>query len=429
MLDIRFIRENPVEFDAALARRDLPEMAGKILALDKDRREYQAQMQNLQSERNDLSKKMGAIMASGNETGSEIGDLMAQVATIKGNISIYEVAEANLVAEMNKLLLPLPNILDESVPDGKTEEDNKPIREWGVKPKFDFTPKDHVEIGEGLGQMDFKAGVKLSGARFVVLRHQLAKLERALAAFMLDMHTSEFGYTEILPPVMVLTKTMEGTGQLPKFADDLFPAGDHWLIPTAEVPLTNLVADTILDAKELPLRMTAYTPCFRAEAGAAGRDTSGLIRLHQFSKVELVSVVAPDKSTEELERMTGIAEAVLQRLGIAYRVVKLCSGDTGFSAKITYDIEVWLAGQNDGKGQYREISSCSNCGDFQARRMKARMRTGEKETQFVHTLNGSALAIGRCMIAILENGQQADGSVMLPDVLHSYMGTDRLVAE
>jgi seryl-tRNA synthetase len=316
------------------------------------------------------------------------------------------------------------------VPDGADEEDNQLLRSWGEKPAFDFTPQDHVAIGEGLGQMDFAAGAKLSGARFVVLRGQLARLERALAAFMLDTHIQEFGYTEILPPALVRSETMQGTGQLPKFADDLFHTDDdRWLIPTAEVPLTNLASDEILDRAELPLRMTAFTPCFRAEAGAAGRDTRGMIRQHQFSKVELVSITAPDQSDAELERMTGCAEAILQRLGLAYRVLVLCSGDTGFSARRTLDIEVWLPGQDEGRGLYREISSCSNCGPFQARRMRARCRSaGEQQTEFVHSLNGSALAIGRCMIAILENGQQADGSVLLPEILHSYMGTDRLVA-
>ena len=319
--------------------------------------------------------------------------------------------------------------MDASVPDGADEEDNALIRSWGDKPSFDFTPRDHVAIGEALGLMDFSTAAKLSGARFVLLRGQMARLERALAAFMLDVHTSEYGYTEMLPPALVRTQTMMGTGQLPKFEEDLFhTTDDRWLIPTSEVPLTNIVADKIVDMADLPLRMTAYTPCFRAEAGSAGRDTRGMIRQHQFSKVELVSVVAPDQSMAELERMTSVAESILQRLGLAYRVMKLCSGDTGFSAQMTYDLEVWLPGQNDGEGQYREISSCSNCGPFQARRMRARTRkSGEKETQWVHTLNGSALAVGRCMIAVLENGQQADGSVLLPEVLHSYMGTDRLI--
>lgn len=426
MHDIRYIRESADAFDAALARRKLEPKSSEILGLDEERRKLQTQMQQLQSRRNEVSKEIGKVKASGGDAEA----LMAEVASIKENMPELEAKEADVAEALNAHLLALPNILNAAVPDGSDEEDNALIREWGTPPKFDFTPQDHVTLGEGLGQMDFAAGAKLSGARFVVLRNQLARLERALAAFMLDMHTSEFGCTEILPPALVRTETMQGTGQLPKFADDLFHTDDdRWLIPTSEVPLTNLVADSIVDAEDLPLRMTAYTPCFRAEAGSAGRDTRGMIRQHQFSKVELVSVVAPDKSLDELERMTNIAETVLQRLGLAYRVMRLCSGDTGFSAEQTYDIEVWLPGQNDGAGQYREISSCSNCGPFQARRMKARMRNaGEKETQFVHTLNGSALAIGRCMIAVLENGQQADGSILLPEVLHNYMGTDRLTS-
>jgi seryl-tRNA synthetase len=288
----------------------------------------------------------------------------------------------------------------------------------------DFTAQDHVALGEGLGMMDFAMGAKLSGARFVVLKGDLSRLERAIAAFMLDTHTREFGYTEYQPPYLVKSETMAGTGQLPKFALDLFrTTDDHWLIPTAEVPLTNLVAGEILEETRLPMRMTAYTPCFRAEAGSAGRDTRGMIRQHQFSKVELVSICHPDHSDAELERMTSCAETILQRLDLSYRVMKLCSGDTGFSAKTTYDIEVWLPGQNEGKGMYREISSCSNCGDFQARRMRARYKNEEnKSNELVHTLNGSGLAVGRTMIAILENGQCADGSIDLPHALHPYMG-------
>ena len=298
-----------------------------------------------------------------------------------------------------------------------------------MKPNFDFTPKDHVTLGENLGQMDFATAANLSGARFVLLKGQLARLERALAAFMLDTHTSEFGFTETLPPAIVNTATMTGTGQLPKFAEDLYRVeDDKWLIPTAEVPLTNIVANSITDAASLPLRMTAYTPCFRAEAGSAGRDTRGMIRQHQFSKVEMVCIVAPEDSAEELELMTSCAEAILSKLGLAYRVMKLCSGDTGFSAQQTYDIEVWLPGQDEGRGMYREISSCSNCGPFQARRMKARMRReAGADTEFLHTLNGSGLAIGRTMIAVLENGQQEDGTIHLPEVLHRYMGTDKLI--
>ena len=427
MHDIRYIREHAEAFDAALARRSLAPKSAEILSLDEERRKLQTDMQHLQSRRNEASKEIGKVKASGGDADA----LMTEVADTKARMPALEARESELADMLTTHLISLPNLLDETVPDGADEDDNQLLREWGTIPSFDFTPQDHVSLGEALQQMDFAAGAKLSGARFVVLRNQLAKLERALASFMLDMHTNEFGYIEVLPPALVRGETMQGTGQLPKFADDLFHTeDDRWLIPTAEVPLTNLVADSIVAAEELPLRMTAYTPCFRAEAGSAGRDTRGMIRQHQFSKVELVSVVAPDKSAEELDRMTHIAETVLQRLGLAYRVMKLCSGDTGFSAEQTNDIEVWLPGQNDGEGQYREISSCSNCGPFQARRMKARMRhAGEKDTHFVHTLNGSALAIGRCMIAILENGQQSDGSILLPDVLHSYMGTDRITAD
>ena len=426
MHDIKFIRENPADFDAALQRRGIEPLADTLQQIDRQRRDIQAQLQQMQSRRNEASKQIGQIKASGGDADA----LMAEVAQLKSDIPALEDQEQQLETELNNHLISLPNILDKSVRDGADEEDNELLREVGTIPEFDFTPADHVDIGEGFGAMDFPLAAQLSGARFVVLKGQMARLERALAAFMLDVHTKEHGYTEILPPALVNTQTMTGTGQLPKFADDLFrTTDDRWLIPTAEVPLTNFAANQILPAETLPLRLTAYTPCFRAEAGSAGRDTRGLIRQHQFSKVELVSIVEPDKSTEELERMTGCAEEILKRLGLAYRVMRLCSGDTGFSAEQTYDIEVWLPGQNEGKGMYREISSCSNCGSFQARRMKARTRSAsEKETRFVHTLNGSALAVGRCMIALLENGQQSDGSVMLPEVLHPYMGTDRLSA-
>ena len=426
MHDIKFIRENPADFDAALQRRGIEPLADTLQQIDRQRRDIQAQLQQMQSRRNEASKQIGQIKASGGDADA----LMAEVAQLKSDIPSLEAQEQQLEAELNTHLISLPNILDKSVRDGADEEDNELLREVGTIPEFDFIPADHVDIGEGFGEMDFPLAAQLSGARFVVLKGQMARLERALAAFMLDVHTKEHGYTEILPPALVNTQTMTGTGQLPKFADDLFrTTDDRWLIPTAEVPLTNFAANQILPAETLPLRLTAYTPCFRAEAGSAGRDTRGLIRQHQFSKVELVSIVEPDKSAEELERMTGCAEEILKRLGLAYRVMRLCSGDTGFSAEQTYDIEVWLPGQNEGKGMYREISSCSNCGPFQARRMKARTRSAsEKETRFVHTLNGSALAVGRCMIALLENGQQSDGSVMLPEVLHPYMGTDRLSA-
>jgi seryl-tRNA synthetase len=426
MHDIKAIRENPDQFDKAVQRRGLEPVAGQIIALDKDRREVQTNLQAKLSRRNEASREIGQKKAAGEDADA----LLAEVAKLKEDIPALETQEAELTKKINTHLISIPNILDDIVPDGEDEAENALLRSVGEKPVFSFTPLDHVDIGEGLGQMDFAAGARLSGARFVVLQGQLARLERALAAFMLDVHTKEHGYLETLPPALVRTQTMTGTGQLPKFAEDLFhTTDDRWLIPTAEVPLTNMVADTIVPRDVLPMRLTAFTPCFRAEAGSAGRDTRGLIRQHQFSKVELVTITTPEDSKSELERMTGCAETILQRLGLAYRVLRLCSGDTGFSAQQTLDIEVWLPGQDEGRGMYREISSCSNCGPFQARRMKARTRkNGEKETEFLHTLNGSALAVGRCMIAVLENGQQEDGSVLLPEVLHSYMGCDRLVA-
>ena len=424
MHDIRYIREFPDAFDAALAKRGMEALSAEILGLDSRRRALQTELQGLQSRRNEASKMIGARKSKGEDA----QDLIDEVAAIKAATPTKEAEEAELAAKLHEHLISIPNLLDESVPQGNDEEDNEFVRLVGEKPSYDFTPQDHVSLGEGLGQMDFASAAKLSGARFVVLQGQLARLERALAAFMLDNHTNEFGYSETLPPAIVNSATMTGTGQLPKFAEDLYQVeDDKWLIPTAEVPLTNLVADAITDAGELPLRMTAYTQCFRAEAGSAGRDTRGMIRQHQFSKVEMVSITKPEDSAQELERMTNCAETILQKLGLHYRVMKLCSGDTGFSATQTYDIEVWLPGQDEGRGMYREISSCSNCGAFQARRMKARMRRqAGGETEFVHTLNGSGLAIGRTMIAVLENGQQADGTILLPEVLHSYMGTDRL---
>ena len=426
MHDIRFIRENPDAFDAALKRRKLAPMAGEILKTDSDRRALQVQIQEMQSRRNQASNEIGALKAKGGDADA----LIADVNDIKTNMPALETEEARLAKRLKSRLLELPNLLDESVPDGDDEDQNELIRTIGEVPSFHFTPKDHVALGEGLGLMDFALGAKLAGARFVVLSGQLAQLERALAAFMLDTHTGEFGYVETLPPALVNSQTMTGTGQLPKFAEDLYRTDDKWLIPTAEVPLTNIVADEITDSAVLPLRMTAYTQCFRSEAGSAGRDTRGMIRQHQFSKVEMVSITHPDQSADELERMTSCAETILQKLELPYRVLKLCSGDTGFAAQQTYDLEVWLPGQDEGSGMYREISSCSNCGPFQARRMKARFRDVETgETHFLHTLNGSGLAVGRTLIAILENGQQENGSILLPKVLHSYMGADRLVAK
>jgi len=420
MHDIRFIRNNPDAFDQALARRRIDPAAKDILAVDENRRQIQTAMQEKQQKRNALSKDVGKIKSSGGDA----SQLIDEVAELKSSLAEMEEQDRALAVQLDAMLMEYPNILDDQVPDGSDEDDNLLIRSVGEPARPSFPAKDHVALGEGLDMMDFALGAKLSGSRFVVLRGALARLERAIAAFMLDTHTAEFGYIEHQPPFLVRGETMAGTGQLPKFAEDLFhTTDDRWLIPTAEVPLTNLVAGEILDESSLPLRFTAYTPCFRAEAGAAGRDTRGMIRQHQFSKVELVSISHPNHSDEELERMTSCAEAILKRLELPYRVMKLCSGDTGFSARTTYDIEVWLPGQDEGKGMYREISSCSNCGDFQARRMRARYKNeNSKSNEFVHTLNGSGLAVGRTMIAIMENGQQEDGSIALPDVLHPYMG-------
>lgn len=420
MHDIKFIRDNAAAFDAGLARRDLPAMAADILAMDGAWRALTTEKQVLQQRRNQASKEIGQLKSKG----APADDLIKEVADIKDKMQQLDDAERTAGEDLEKRLASLPNLPFDDVPRGMDESENVEMRREGVIKAFDFQPIDHVDLGENLGQMDFEAAAKLAGARFVLLRGDLARLERALANFMIDLHTQEFGYTEVSPPVMVRDSALYGTGQLPKFSEDLFRVeGGFWMIPTAEVPLTNLVSDTILDEAELPLRMTAHTACFRSEAGSAGRDTRGMIRVHQFSKVEMVSVSHPSQSDAELERMTGCAEAVLTRLGLPYRVVILCTGDMGFGARRTYDIEVWLPGQNDGAGAYREISSCSTCGDFQARRMKARFRPdGTKTTSFVHTLNGSGLAVGRCLIAVLENYQEADGSISIPDVLRPYMG-------
>ena len=420
MHDIRAIREDAAAFDAGLARRSLAPMAASILDLDARWRQTATDLQEAQQRRNEASKQIGVAKKNGEDASA----LIEEVGTLKTRMGELEELERQLSEELEQTLAAIPNLPADDVPVGEDESDNVEVRRVGEKRTFDFTPKDHVAIGEGLGLMDFEAAAKLSGARFVVLKQDLAKLERAIAAFMLDVHTSEFGYAEMAPPMLVKDQAVYGTGQLPKFADDLFHTDDgFWLIPTAEVPLTNLVAGDILEEEKLPLRFTAYTPCFRSEAGSAGRDTRGLIRMHQFGKVELVSIAHPDNSNEELERMTGCAETILQRLGLPYRTVVLSTGDMGFGARKTYDIELWLPGQDDGKGMYREISSCSNCGPFQARRMKSRFRRhGEKGTEFVHTLNGSGLAVGRTMIGILENYQEADGSVVIPEPLRAYFG-------
>jgi seryl-tRNA synthetase len=423
MHDIRTIRDDAAAFDRALARRGLPPRAAELLALDAERRGAQQRLNDLQAKRNELSGQVGRARSKGEDASA----LMAEVGRLKDEMTALEGKAAEADVALDRVLAEIPNLPAAEVPEGRDEHGNKEARRWGDQRNFAFAPKQHFEIGEALGLMDFETAAKIAGARFVLLRGQLARLERALASFMLDLHTGQFGYSEIVPPYLVRDEAVYGTGQLPKFAEDLFRTTDgRWLIPTAEVPLTNIAADAILEEAALPLRFTAYSPCFRSEAGAAGKDTRGMIRQHQFSKVELVSIAHPDHSDAEHERMTACAEEVLKRLGLPYRVMLLCTGDMGFSARKTYDIEVWLPGQ----GAYREISSCSNCGDFQARRMKGRFRpTGDKKgTRFVHTLNGSGLAIGRTMVAIIENYQEQDGSVRIPEALRPYMNGAETIA-
>ncbi|MDE2228366.1 MAG: serine--tRNA ligase [Alphaproteobacteria bacterium] len=423
MLDIRWIRENPEAFDRGLARRGLAPLSAQILRLDKQWREAQTAAEQNQAARGKLGQAMAATKAKG---GDAAASLMRQMSESKEKQAFLEAEAARLREAVDAALAPLPNIPADDVPDGKDAADNKLVREVGAQPKFNFKPKDHAALGEALGQMDFARAAKISGARFGVLSGMLARLERALGQFMLDLHTREFGYTEIAPPLLVRDAAVFGTGQLPKFADDLFrTTAGLWLISTAEVPLTNLVREEILDEEKLPLRFTALTPCFRSEAGAAGKDTRGMIRQHQFDKVELVSIAHPDASADEHERMTHCAEEVLNRLGLAYRVVLLCTGDIGAAARKTYDIEVWLPSE----AAYREISSCSNCGDYQARRMDARFKPkGGKGTRFVHTLNGSGLAVGRTLIAVMENYQRADGSIAVPEALRPYMAGTEVIA-
>jgi seryl-tRNA synthetase len=418
MHDIRWIRDNQDAFDRALESRGLEPQAEGLVALDEKRRGLIAELQALQERRNAASKEIGEAKKTKDEARAEA--LMGEVAGIKERMPDAEAAAKKIDEELDEALAAIPNVPADDVPVGPDETANVEVRKLGEPRTFDFEPRQHFEIGEALGLMDFETAAKLSGSRFVVLKGALARLERALANFMLNLHTGEHGYTEIDPPLLVRDEAMFGTAQLPKFRDDQFPAGDgFWLIPTAEVPLTNLVREAITEEDVLPLRVTAHTPCFRAEAGAAGKDTRGMIRQHQFPKVELVSVTTPERSVEEHERMTLCAEEVLKRLELPYRTIVLSTGDMGFAAAKTYDIEVWLPGQ----GAYREISSCSNCGEFQARRMNARYRPAEgKGTRFVHTLNGSGVAVGRALIAVLENYQQADGSVVVPDVLKPYMG-------
>jgi len=418
MHDIRLIREAPEAFDAALARRGSEPHAQRLIELDARRRDAQTRLQALETERNAKSKEIGQAKAQGDE--DRFNALRAEVDRLKSAMESAQ-DEARLADEvLDQHLAALPNRPDEDVPEGEDEAGNEEVRGWGEPGAFDFAVKDHVDLGEGLGGLEFERAAAMSGARFAVLSGPLARLERALGQFMLDLHVSEHGYRETSPPFLVRDAALFGTGQLPKFAEDLFrTTDDRWLIPTAEVPLTNLVRESILTEGELPLRFAARTPCFRAEAGSAGRDTRGLIRMHQFEKVELVSIVRPEDSEDELERMTGAAEEVLRRLELPYRVMALCGGDMGFAAAKTYDLEVWLPSQET----YREISSCSNCRDFQARRMSARFRReGEKKPEFVHTLNGSGVAVGRALLAVLENHQQSGGSVAVPDALRPYLG-------
>jgi seryl-tRNA synthetase len=501
MHDIKWIRDNPEAFDRALARRGLPAQAQHLISIDERRRAIIRVSEGHKARRNALSKEIGAAKKSNEEAAAQT--LQAEVARLKSEIAGMEVEEKQASNELDEALAEIPNLPLDEVPDGKDEHDNVEHHRFGAKRSYGFTPKQHFELGEGLAQMDFETAAKLSGARFVVLKGGVARLERALGQFMLDLHTSEHGYTEVNPPLLVRDDVMFGTAQLPKFADDQFKteiftdkamekmvleyarefaqnrthdliknnperiaelliehgkrhwhehigeffredadkiakeilprikrlmaqlAGDNrrWLIPTAEVPLTNLVRESVLDEGVLPMRVTALTPCFRAEAGAAGKDTRGMIRQHQFSKVELVSITTPEQSKNEHERMLSCAEEVLRRLDLHYRVVTLCAGDMGFPSQKTYDIEVWLPGQN----MYREISSCSVCGDFQARRMNARYRGKDRQVRHVHTLNGSGIAVGRALIAVMETYQQQDGSIAVPDVLQGYMGGLKVV--
>ena len=417
MHDIRFIRENPAAFDAGLALRGLTAQSAEILSLDERSRAIKTELQQGQARRNELSKAIGQAMAA--KDVAQADALKAEVAALKDRMPALENDDRALDEQLQTLLAALPNLPASDVPQGADEADNVEVAKWGVPRDFAFAPQDHADFGPALG-LDFEGAAALSGARFAALRGQMARLHRALAQFMLDRQTSDNGYEEVNPPLLVRDEALFGTGQLPKFADDLFRTTDgRWLIPTAEVSLTNLVRDQIVATTALPLRFTALTPCFRSEAGSAGRDTRGFIRQHQFEKVELVTICAPETSEAELERMCAAAEGILQALELPYRKVLLCTGDMGFAAAKTYDLEVWLPSQKT----YREISSISNCGDFQARRMNARYRPeGEKQTRFLHTLNGSGLAVGRTLVAVLENYQQEDGSVIVPEALKPYMG-------
>ena len=417
MYDIKWIRENPDAFDRGLKRRGLEPLSKKLLALDEKRRAAITKFEQAQARRNAASKEIGDAKKAKDE--GRANTLMAEVNDLKASLSTLEEQQKTLAGDLDRELAQIPNIPLDDVPDGADASGNVEHHVVGKKRDYSFKPKQHFELGEAIGMMDFELAAKLSGARFVVLQKGLARLERALGQFMLDVHTGkEHGYTEVNPPILVRDEVMFGTAQLPKFADDQFrTTNDFWLIPTAEVPLTNLVRESIVEETQLPMRLTACTPCFRAEAGAAGKDTRGMIRQHQFTKVELVSITTPEKSKEEHERMLSCAEAVLKKLDLHYRVVTLCTGDMGFAAQKTYDIEVWLPGQN----MYREISSCSVCGDFQARRMNARFRSKDG-VRHVHTLNGSGVAVGRALIAVMETYQDDKGAIMVPEALKPYMG-------
>jgi len=446
MHDIKAIRDNPEAFDAALKRRGLAPLSSSLLAIDETRRTAILASELAQARRNAASKEIGE--AKKNKDDARASALMAEVTELKTTMPEMEAAVKAAEEQLKTALAEIPNLPLDEVPDGTDEHGNVVHHQFGARRNYAFAPKPHYDLGEAMGTMDFEAAAKLSGARFVVLKKGLARLERALGQFMIDLHTNDHGYMEVNPPLLVRDEAMFGTAQLPKFRDDQFAVGtvevpseeeaasanylelplrqNFWLIPTAEVPLTNLVRESILDEKELPVRMTALTQCFRAEAGAAGRDTRGMIRQHQFTKVELVSVTTPEESKAEHERMLACAEEVLRRLDLHYRVMTLCTGDMGFASQKTYDIEVWMPGQGDG-GAYREISSCSVCGDFQARRMDARYRGPDGRPRFVHTLNGSGTAVGRALIAVMETYQQEDGSIAVPDVLQPYMGGLKII--
>lgn len=421
MYDIKWIRDNPEAFDNGLKRRGFKPYAAEVLALDKKYRAVQTDLQEMQSRRNELSRQVAEVKRNGGDADV----LMHEVGALKRSMADADEEVGHICEQINKILETLPNQPADDIPDGLDDTTNREIRRWGEPRKFDFKPLEHDELGTKLGMMDFEQAAKVSGARFVYLRGDLARLERALGQYMLDMHTERHGYTEMEVPLLVNDAAAFGTAQLPKFKEDLFHTDNgYWLIPTAEISLTNSVAGRVVDEDELPIRMTALTACFRSEAGAAGRDTRGIIRQHQFYKVEMVSVVAPEKSWEEHERMTECAENVLKGLNLPYRVMCLSAGDMSFSSRKTHDLEVWLPGQN----KYREISSVSNCWDFQARRMDARCKSKDKKgTRFVHTLNGSGLAVGRALVAVMENYQQADGSIVIPEPLRKYMNGKELI--